>query len=121
MQNYFTEPQNIAMEKLEREILDWIAAATGDEALKIQLADAEVVRRDYTRTGYFTYFTVPDGTPVVPGAIRPSCPRIVSDQLPDGAGTGLFFQNGRVHYLEIYARGGFFPEELINFQLVKES
>ncbi len=109
------------MEKLEREILDWIAAATDDEALKIQLASAEAVRRDYTRTGYFTYFTVADGLPAVAAGVHPPCPHIVSNQLPDGAGTSLFFRNGRVHYLEIYARGGFFPKDLLNFQLVAEA
>ena len=109
------------MEKLEREILDWIAGATDDEGLKTQLANAECIRRDYTRTGYFTYFKVPEGMPAVAGGVHPSCPHIVSDQLPDGAGTSLFFRNGRVHYLEIYARGGFFPQDLLDFQLVAES
>ena len=61
----------IGMEKLEREILDWIAAATDDESLQTQLANAEAVRRDYTRTGYFTYFSVPEGLPPIAGGLRP--------------------------------------------------
>jgi hypothetical protein len=38
----------------------------------------------------------------------------------DGAGCNLFLRNGRLHYLEIYARGGFIPETVDVFKLEEE-
>jgi hypothetical protein len=105
------------MTPLETEILDWIAERTDDDSLKQQLSSVEVVRRDYVRTGYFIYLQ-PDrsiapveGRPVIPN------PFIDSSELPDGAGCSLFLKDGFVHYLEVYARGGFFPQQLTNYTL----
>jgi hypothetical protein len=105
------------MDKLDREILDWIASHSDDRMLREQLHHAKVVRRDYMRTGFFVYFELPDGVPLLDGIVRPLCPDILSPLLLDGAGSSLFFKNGRAHYLEIYARGGFFPKNLAEFQL----
>jgi hypothetical protein len=77
-----------------------------------------VERRDYIRTGYFVYFILPQGVPLLEGAVRPLCPDISSPLLKDSAGSSLFFKKGKVHYLEIYTRGGFFPENITNFHLV---
>ena len=37
--------------------------------------------------------------------------------LMHGAGSALFLRDGRLHYLEIYARGGFFPEQPESYRL----
>ena len=110
----------MAMEQLDRDILDWIAMQTADDALHEQIRCAAVRKRDYMRTGFFTYFDVPDTAPVISGELRPVCPHIESPDLMDGAGCGLFIRNGRLHYLEIYARGGFFPESLERYELRAE-
>jgi len=107
------------MEKIDREITDWIAQATGDAVLAAQIDCMTVVKRDYMRTGYFVYFAVPDDVAATDIAVRPVCPDISSAELLHGAGTTLFLRNGKVHYLEIYAKGGFFPENIQNFELIE--
>ena len=105
------------MEQLDQEIISWIAEQTHDEALSAQLVNAAVSRRDYMRTGFFIYFQVPENLAKVSASVRPVCPHIESPELMDGAGCTLFFQEGFLHYLEIYARGGFFPESIEQYQL----
>jgi hypothetical protein len=105
------------MEQLDRDILDWIAEHTGNPALTAQLRGATVKRRDYMKTGFFVYLHTSDEAEVVAAALRPVCPHIDSAELMDGAGCSLFLRNGRLHYLEIYARGGFFPETLGDYRL----
>jgi hypothetical protein len=107
------------METLDRQILDWIASHSDNAALCEQLLHAQVIRRDYMRTGFFIYFDLPESTLPVDSVIRPLCPDISSPLLFDGAGTALFFETGKMHYLEIYARGGFFPEKLEEFRLLE--
>jgi hypothetical protein len=105
---------------LETALLDWIAEHSGDELLTAQVRAAELKRRDYTRTGFFVYLSVPANLTPVDSDTRPVCPMILSDALYDGAGCNLFLHDGRLHYLEIYARGGFLPEQLERFQLVED-
>jgi hypothetical protein len=105
------------MEQLDRDILDWISQHNDDPALASQLAAATVKRRDYMKTGFFVYLdTAGQAAPVASG-VRPTCPHIESAELMDGAGCTLFLRNGKLHYLEIYARGGFFPEDLDKYRL----
>jgi len=107
------------MEQVDRDILDWIASASGDAALAAQIAVAEVKKRDFLRTGFLVYFAPLDAAvPVVPAGVRPVCPHLESPELMDGAGCDLFLRNGRLHYLEVYARGGFMPEQPEGYRLV---
>lgn len=105
------------MEQSDRAILDWIAEQTGDPALQEQISSARVKRRDYTRTGVFVYFEADADRQQVPRDVRPVCPRVETAELMDGAGCDLFLRDGRLHYLEVYARGGFLPEQLGEFTL----
>jgi hypothetical protein len=105
------------MEKLDKDILRWIADETGDVDLATQIASAGVSRRDYMRTGFFIYLELPEGLTRVDAKVRPICPHIESPDLMDGAGCSLFLRDGVLHYLEIYARGGFFPESLEQYEL----
>jgi hypothetical protein len=109
------------MEALDRQIVDWIASRSDNAALREQLLSAQVIRRDYMRTGFFIYFELPESTSPLTNIVRPLCPDISSPLLFDGAGTALFFRNGKVHYLEIYARGGFFPENIEEFKLLESN
>jgi hypothetical protein len=68
----------------------------------------------------FLYLKTPDHLPPVPTGVRPVCPHISSEMLMDGAGVSLFMKNGRLHYLEIYARGGFMPESMQQWRLEPE-
>ena len=110
-----------ALEKVDREILDWIAEQTGDPALAAQLGAAQARKRDFTRTGFFVYFEPDAGAAPVPPGVRPVCPRLDAPGLMDGAGCDLFLRDGRLHYLEVYARGGFLPEPMESWQLGPDS
>ena len=105
------------MQKLDQDILAWIADHNDSAGLKVQIAGVEVARRDYMRTGYFIYFDVAADAEPVEKSLRPVSPDIMSAELLHGAGTTLFLRNGRMHYLEIFARGGFFPEALKSYEL----
>jgi hypothetical protein len=105
------------MHKLDQEILAWIAERTDSNELKAQISSANVAKRDYMRTGYFIYFAVAPEVLPVDKSLKLVSPDILSTELRDGAGTTLFLRNGKIHYLEIYARGGFFPESLESYSL----
>ena len=109
------------MDKLDQTILTWIAEQTKSIALKAQIESAQVIKRDYMRTGYFIYFDVPPEVAPVDRSVGLVSPDILSPELLDGAGTTLFLRNGKIHYLEIYARGGFFPELLKVYTLAAPS
>jgi hypothetical protein len=109
------------MEELDKSVLEWIAEHATDSALVEQLRLAHVKKRDYMRTGFFIYLDVPPEALLVDASVRPQSPDILSPELRDGAGSTLFLRSGRLHYLEIYARGGFFPEQLQNWQLADGS
>ena len=103
--------------QLENELLAWIDQHTQCAQLTAQLAKAKLERRDYMRTGFFVYFTTDPTCEPIPAEVKPVCPQINSRELMDGAGCNLFTRDGRLHYLEIYTRGGFIPEQLQEFHL----
>ena len=109
------------MTALETQIIEWIVDKTPSSELKRQLRGAEVTRRDYVRTGYFVYLHLAEGFDAIEGRPKIQHPFIESPALPDGAGCSLILKDGRAHYLEIYARGGFFPENLADYELRPES
>jgi len=110
--------KNEAMNNLEQSIVDWISVNTGNPALTAQIGAASIKRRDYMRTGFFVYLDSDPVCDVVPSGLKLCCPHIRSPELVDGAGCNLFLRNGRLHYLEIYARGGFIPESLQFYELL---
>ena len=109
------------MTALETQIIEWIVDRTTSPELKRQLRGAEVARRDYVHTGYFVYLNLAEGFTAIEGRPKIQHPFIESPALPDGAGCSLMLKDGCVHYLEIYARGGFFPENLADYKLRSES
>jgi hypothetical protein len=106
----------VDLEQVDRDILDWIAVHTDDAALSEQIAAASVKKRDFMRTGFFVYFELSTGA-AAPAGVRPVCPHLDAPGLLDGAGCDLFLRAGRLHYLEVYARGGFLPETLEDYTL----
>ena len=108
------------MGELEQAVLQWIAAETGNADLAAQIDQATVAKRDFMGTGLFLYLKTPDDLAAVPTELRPVCPHISSEMLMDGAGVSLFMRNGRLHYLEVCARGGFMPETMTQWHLESE-
>jgi hypothetical protein len=105
------------VEQLDHDILEWIAGQSGSPELAAQIGNAEVKKRDAMRTGFFVYFVTNAGAPPVEQGLRPVCPHIDAPDLQDGAGCDLFLRDGRLHYLEVYARGGFMPDPLTGYTL----
>jgi len=112
---------DLTTNELESAVLDWISAETGSAELSAQIQAAEPVKRDFMGTGLFLYLSAADNVADIPADVRPVTPRICSPMLMDGAGASLFMKNGRIHYLEVYSRGGFMPETLENWELQPES
>ena len=109
------------MESIDKEILEWVAQRSGDPALAAQIESATVSRRDYMKTGFFVYLDTDRNLDPVDKALRPVCPHIASPELMDGAGCSLFLRNGYLHYLEVYARGGFIAEKPDSYSLLDAS
>ncbi len=105
------------LQPAEQAILEWITTHTANPELAAQLRTARVRKRDNTRTGVFVYFEPNPAAAAVPTGVRPVCPRVIAPGLIDGAGCDLFLRDGRLHYLEVYARGGFLPDPLEHWVL----
>jgi hypothetical protein len=103
------------VQQLDQDILSWIAVHSEDKNLADQLEHAVESRRDYMRTGFFLYLDTDRELPATNA--RPVCPHISSPALLDGAGCSLFLRDGYLHYLEVYARGGFMPPDLAEYEL----
>ncbi|MCE9544411.1 MAG: hypothetical protein K8T25_02655 [Planctomycetia bacterium] len=105
----------IELTQFEASVLEWIASRSEDNALKAQIAKASVVRRQYTGVGCYTMFTLTEEVPIITapfGARGPiGGPYFESPVVKYGGGTLLWFVDGRMHQLETYAHGDYFPEE----------
>jgi hypothetical protein len=106
---------------LESGILNWIAGHYGHAPLKSQIDQALVVRREHTGAGFYTHLAIPvDLPPVAKGELPGNPlegPGIISDQMQDGGGSLLWLKEGFVNFLEVYAFGDEFPEDLREFKL----
>ena len=105
------------MGELETAVLNWIVENTDSPELAAQIRVAEAGKRDFMGSGLFLYLNVPDSLEPIPQGVSANCPHISSSMLMDGAGSSLFMKNGRLHYLEVYSRGGFMPEALEEWEL----
>ncbi len=105
------------MTKLEKDILEWIAAHCDDKALATQCCMATVVSREHTGVGVYVNLELPDSAPACDIVRSPMHPYIESPQLEAGGGCVLFLENGRVSTLELYAYGDSFPDEMEEYSL----
>ena len=99
---------------IERELMD--ALLVGDDpvldALRSQFSIASVTKRDYTGSGFFTYFSV------IPDAPRVSPASLMLGDVIFGLrshGTGgeaiLWVKDGALHSLEAFAADGAWPQD----------
>ena len=54
-------PRRLPLSKFEAAVLEWIATRCQDPALKQQLADVEIIERDYTGAGCFSTLKLATG------------------------------------------------------------
>jgi hypothetical protein len=111
-------PRRLPLSKFEAAVLEWIATRCQDPALKQQLADVEIIERDYTGAGCFSTLKLATGAPVSEASYAKrgpldgpeyECP-VVS------GGTLLWFNSGRADCLEIYIYSESFPADLADIR-----
>jgi hypothetical protein len=88
-------------------------------ALRTQAERAQVIRREYTGTGFFCDFDVPsDLAPLAgPSDFHVGDVNASLDGLEHGAGFVLFVRNGRLAMLEGYTYQEAWPKEVRNLKL----
>ena len=104
----------------ERNVLDWYLAKCPDEGLRTQIRAAVVSRRDRTRVGFFLDLSVPAEARLVGSNVSSHLdgPFVESPALEHGGGAILVSQDGRLLFLEVFAYGDHFPEQLTDYRLL---
>jgi hypothetical protein len=106
--------QTESCSQFESAIFRHIAAGTADDALRAQLENVQVASRKYTGVGCYSNLVPAESAPATQdpyGSHGPlQGPDFESACVKYGGGTLLWFKDGRVNSLEIYANGDFFPE-----------
>ena len=104
-----------AASAFESAVLAWIAARSGDEALRQQLATAQIAERDHTGVGCYSRLRIESDAPRSSASYASrgplQGPNFESKAVEYGGGTQLWFKLGLADSLEIYAHGNYFPSE----------
>ena len=112
-------PHPNAFTPLERAVLDWIAQHQPDEALRQQLREAELDRREWTGTGFTVYLQVPPDMEPAAGVNWPiNGPALESDDIDIAGDSMLWGDGGYATYLELFSFGEFFNEDVRDFRIV---
>ena len=83
-------------------------------ALRNQLAQSRVAFRDFTGSGFFTYFSVPDDAPQVqPSAMRLGDVWFGLRGRTQGGDALLWVAHGVLHSLEVLAHDGEWPDSAV--------
>jgi hypothetical protein len=102
---------------LEIKVLEkMLSAEQSDRATEIgrQLKVCSVSRREYTGTGFFTYFDIPQNVdPIVPENFEFGSLNAHLEGLRNGAGFVLFVRNGRLSFLEGFTYTEPWPEKTV--------
>ena len=104
----------VELSPLERELMD--ALLDGDDpvlgVLRDQLCQSRVVSRDYTGSGFFTYFSVSDSAQLAQAdAMQLGDVWFGLQGRPEGGDALLWVANGVLHSLEVIAHDGDWPED----------
>ena len=107
--------------ELEKKILDWFSRHYPD--LKQQIQSASIIKREYSGVGFFIYFNVDknikDFQNISANSQRINGPSILSDEIPQGGDSVLFFKDGYMDMLEFFSYGDSFPKNIKAFTLKK--
>ncbi|GAB3725646.1 hypothetical protein GCM10027594_07140 [Hymenobacter agri] len=104
--------------QLEAALLSGIAEHYQCPALAAQIATCRVALREYSGCGFFTTLIVPDYSPLINEAERTfTGSDVAAGELSHGAGSILFVQNGRIHFLEVFAYADGDPAAVTGFTL----
>ena len=104
----------------EKDVLDWYRVHCEIPGLAEQLTAVVPVERNHTGVGFFLSLKLPDdfhGLKVLADMEPLTGPHVTSPRLELGAGTVLFFDDGKVDTLEVFAYGEYFPEAVDEYLL----
>jgi hypothetical protein len=118
MRESVPEPTDSLPNPLEAALLRSIAEYYQHPALAAQISACRITLREYSGCGFFATLAVPTDISVIIADERVfSGNDIESPELPHGAGSVLFTQNGRLHFLEVFAYADGDPAALDSFTL----
>jgi hypothetical protein len=108
---------------LELAIFAWLKKTDAHRQLSAQLDSAKLVKRDWTKVGFFVRFEVSkELDPIDPddfGAGWPiDGPGLKSEAIHYGGDSLIWGTNGYLDCLELYAFGDYFNEEVEDFELI---
>jgi hypothetical protein len=105
--------------QLEKDTLAWFVSHNDSDALKQQCETATVLKREHTGVGLFVELSCPSNCAPVEYGCTPNAPHLISPQLQHGASADLWFESGRISYIEFVAHGGsHFPKSSFPYKLV---
>jgi len=108
--------------RLERAVLDAISEHYAIEGLSDQLTQAVLIKREWTKVGFYVEIGVPRSLPrlTLPPDFGRSVngPMIMSDDIHHDASTLVWVESGYCHMLEMFAYGDWFNEHVDSFELV---
>ncbi|MCP4599559.1 MAG: hypothetical protein GY847_03300 [Proteobacteria bacterium] len=108
---------------LELAILDWLKQVYGHKQLSDQIDTAKILRRDWTRVGFYVHFEVskelePVDLNVLGGSWPVAGPGLKSEDIDAGGDTLIWGTDGYIDCIEMYAYGDFFNEQVRMFDLL---
>ena len=114
---------------LERAVLAWIAARASSPELRAQLLAVAPIAREHTGKGSYTELAVPSHWVRVPESSMPagrargpvSGPDLEDPLIENCGGSLLWFEEGVVSCLEMFACGSRFPDDAPNAVLLDPS
>ncbi len=108
--------------ELELSVLEWFKSTYANARLTAQIEAARLLKRDWTRVGFFVYLEVSKELPRIGlddfGGYWPiDGPHIASEDIQYGGDAILWGANGYIDCIEMYAYGEFFSETVNRFEL----
>ena len=108
--------------KLELAVLAWFKNHYKDKHLSAQIESAKLINREWTKVGFWIYFTVSNETPQIDlndfqDHWPINGPSIQSTDIQHGGGSILWGKDGYINCIEMYAFGDYFNEQVKEFIL----
>jgi len=103
--------------ELENAVLGWFQIKFPDTILSQQITTAKFSRREWTKVGFYVYFTVNTQIEKLDCEIPINGPNIESKDIEYVGITMLWANEGYIHCLEMASCGHYFREKIQKFTL----
>jgi hypothetical protein len=104
--------------KLEKAVLNWIMSSYNITELSEQIESATFINRESSGVGFFIQLGTNNKLKPVASSKIFDGPLIRSTGIDCDGGSILFMKNGYLGFLELYANGSFFKEDLTDFNFI---